>query len=370
MSLPLPRDELPEKIRRFGDPSAPTAAKAMAAKGLLPVRGDDLVTLLVQLGADPDPLVASTAAETLRGVPEGVLEAACRAPLHPSILDGLAEHVQDRPALLGELAQNRGTPDETLIRIARTADELTCERIATDQQRLLAVPAIIEALYKNRNTRMSTVDRLVELAARNGVELVGVHTFQAHVEAIRGELIVDEPQDEPLPVDLDFQSALSHDGDDEPIETDAVDGTENVKDSHKPLAQLLAEMSVPNKLRMCLIGSAAARAILVRDTNRSVAMAAITSPAMSEAEAARIAMSRQVGEDVLRQIAKRREWLGNYEVKRALMFNPKTPVGISMRFLSHLRLHDLRALARSKNVQASLRTAANRWLSQRDGKKA
>src|SRR5690606_3109188 len=180
----------------------------------------------------------------------------------------------------------------------------------------------------------------------------------------------DEPQDEPLPVDLDFQSALSHDGDDEPIETDAVDGTENVKDSHKPLAQLLAEMSVPNKLRMCLIGSAAARAILVRDTNRSVAMAAITSPAMSEAEAARIAMSRQVGEDVLRQIAKRREWLGNYEVKRALMFNPKTPVGISMRFLSHLRLHDLRALARSKNVQASLRTAANRWLSQRDGKKA
>lgn len=370
MSLPLPRDELPEKIRRFGDPSAPAAAKAMAAKGLLPVRGDDLVTLLVQLAADPDETVSRTAATTLAGLPEGVLEAACKAALHPAILDGLATHVGGRPALLGELAQNRAAPDETLVRIARTADELTCERIATDQQRLLGAPAIIEALYKNRSTRMSTVDRLVELAARNGVELAGVHTFQAHVEAIRGELIVDEPQDEPLPVDVEFQSALSHDDDGEPIETDAVDGTENIKESHKPLALLLAEMSVPNKIRMSLIGSAAARAILVRDSNKLVAMAAIGSPAVSDAEAARVATSKQVGEEILRHIGNRRDWLGNYEVKRALIFNPKTPAGISMRFLSHMRFNDLRALARSKNVPASLRTAAKQRLAQRDSKKS
>lgn len=368
MSLPLSRDELPEAIRRFGDPSAPVPAKMMAAKGLLPVRGEDLVSLLVQLAADPDATVSTTAKATLASLPESALEAACRAPLHPAFLDALATHVETRPELLGELVQNRAIPDETLIRLARTADERTTERIATDQERLLATPAIIEALYKNPNARMSTVDRLVELAARNGVELTGVHTFQAHVEAIRGELIVDEPQDEPLPVDLDFQSALSHDDDGEPIETDVIDGTEAIKESHKPLAQLIAEMSVPNKLRMCLLGSAAARAILVRDTNKTVALAAITSPLMTEAEAARIAMSRQVDEDILRQIANRREWLGNYEVKRALVFNPKTPAGVSMRFLSHLRLHDLRALARSKNVPASLRATAKQRLASRDGR--
>ena len=368
MSLPLSRDELPEGLRRFGDPSAPTAAKAMAAKGLIPVRGDELVTLLVQLGADPDAGVAESARVTLAGLPEGVLEAACKAPLHPAILDGLADHVQARAALLGELAQNRATPDATLIRIARSAVEQVCERIATDQQRLLATPEIIEALYKNKNTRMSTVDRLVELAARNGVELTGVHTFQAHVEAIQGELIVDEPQDEPLPVDLDFQSALSHDDDDEPIETDKVDGTEAIKESHKPLAQLLLEMSIPNKLRMCLIGSAAARAILVRDSNKAVALAAVSSPAMTEAEGARVALSKQVGTDVLRAIGTRREWLGNYEVKRALVFNPKTPAELSMRFLSHIRFNDLRALSRSKNVPASLRAVATQRLTQRDKK--
>lgn len=368
--LPLPKDELPERIRRFGDPAAPTAAKTMAAKGLVPVPGDELVALLVQLAADPEPAIATTAAATLAGLPETVLETACRAPLHPAILDGLVAHVASRQALLEELAANRALPDETLARIARTADERTCERIATDQQRLLAAPAIIEALYKNRSTRTSTVDRLVELAARNGVELTGVATFQAHVEAIQGELIADEPSDEPLPEDLDFTSALAHDDDEEPIETDSVDGTEEIKASHRPLAQLLNDMSTPKKIRLCLIGNAAARAILVRDANKTVAMAAITSPAMSESEAARIAFSKQVSEDILRYIGNRREWLGNYEVKRALCYNPKTPTGISLRFLSHLRFNDLRALARSKNVPASLRTAAGQRVAQKDAKKA
>lgn len=364
--LPLSRAELPEKIRRFGDPSAPAPAKMLAAKGLVPVKGDDLVTLLVQLAADPDPQVAGTARVTLAELPEAVLAGACRAALHPAILDGLLEHVGDRQLLLEELAANRATPDETVARIARTCDERTAERIATDQERLLGAPAIIEALYKNRNTRMSTVDRLVELAARNGVELHGVATFQAHVEAIQGQLIVDEPTEEPLPDDVEFASALAEDDDREPIDTDAVDGTEVVKDSHKPLAHKIASMTTPQKIRLCLIGNAAARAILVRDANKSVAMAAVSSPSMTDAEAARIAMSKQVSEDVLRYIGNRREWLGNYEVKRNLVFNPKTPSGISMRFLSHLRWNDLRALSRSKNVPVALRTAAAQRVAQKD----
>jgi hypothetical protein len=101
-----------------------------------------------------------------------------------------------------------------------------------------------------------------------------------------------------------------------------------------------------------------------------VAIAAISSPAVSEAEAARVAMSKQVSEDILRYIGNRRDWLGNYEVKRGLCFNPKTPTGISLRFLSHLRFNDLRSLARSKNVPAPLRTAAGQRVSQKDAKKA
>ncbi|MDH4282921.1 MAG: hypothetical protein OEV36_09745, partial [Myxococcales bacterium] len=47
--LPLPLDAVPEGLRRFADPNGPAAARMMAAKGLVPVKGRDLVMLLVQL---------------------------------------------------------------------------------------------------------------------------------------------------------------------------------------------------------------------------------------------------------------------------------------------------------------------------------
>lgn len=368
MSLPLPKEELPETIRRFGDPAAPTPARTMAAKGLVPVKGADLVTLLVQLAHDPEESVRTAAHGTLSGLPDEVLRPAVSAALPPAILDGLLPYVRGHQPLLEELAANRATPDATVARIAKQCDVDTAERIATDQARLLGYPEIIEALYKNRSTRMSTVDRLVELAARNGVELHGVATFAAHVEAIRGQLIIEETPEEELPSDRIFAEALEHDSDEDAIDTDKVDGSEEIRERHRPLAFRIGEMSISEKVRLALIGDAAARAILVRDANKIVSMSAVTSPAMKDAEAARIAASKQVSDDILRYLGNRRDWLGNYELKKNLVFNPKTPMGVSMKFISHLRFNDLKGLARSKNVPASLRTAARQRVIKRDDK--
>ncbi|MBK7153229.1 MAG: hypothetical protein IPH72_15895 [Sandaracinaceae bacterium] len=52
--LPLLLAELPESPHRFADPRAPGPARLMAAKGLVPTGGGDLVTPMVQLAADPD----------------------------------------------------------------------------------------------------------------------------------------------------------------------------------------------------------------------------------------------------------------------------------------------------------------------------
>ena len=137
LRLPLSSEELPESLRRFGDPNGPTPARAMAARGLVPVKGSDLVTLLVQLAADPDATIAKSARETLTGVPDGVLLSACDAPLHPAILDGLVRHVPGRDDALGKLVQNPALADETLIHIAKGASESVTEIIAVNQQRLL-----------------------------------------------------------------------------------------------------------------------------------------------------------------------------------------------------------------------------------------
>jgi hypothetical protein len=356
-ALPLSRDELPESLRRFGDPQAPAAARGMAARGLVPLKGADLVMLLLQLAADPTAEISGSARETLVGMPGEVLDAACDAPMPPAFLDALADRVAGSVDRLERIVANASTPDPTVVRIARGCPDRVCERIALNEQRVLGAPEIIEALYKNRHTRMSTVDRLVELAARHGVELKGVHTYQAHVEAIQGQLL-PEPGDEPLPGDHIFEEALAADVEGDPIERDAVDGEEKVKEKSMPLSLQISMMSLTEKLRLTLVGNAGARALLVRDRNRLVSMAAISSPMVTEAEAAGIACSRQVGEDILRFIGNRREWLGNYELKKALVFNPKTPMGISMKFLGHLQTADLRSLAKSRGVPASLKTAA------------
>lgn len=356
--LPLPVDALPDGIKRFGNPDAPTPARTMAAKGMVPVRGADLVTLLVQLSADADSNVAKAAGETLEGLPQPVLYAACEAQLHPAVLDALARKLGRDAEVLERVIPNRNTPDATVARVAARCDEHMAELIATNQERLLRSPGIIEALYKNRHTRMSTADRLVELAARNGVELKGIPAFQQHVEAIRGQLI-PEATDEPLPSDRTFAEALAEDDEDEEaVEQDKVDGTEEVKAKFQNLQFKIREMLPSEKIRLAMIGDAAARAILIRDTNRIVSHAAISSPRMSETEVSRIAHSKEVADDVLRYIGNKRDWIRNYEIKRALVFNPKCPTGVAMKYVTHMRDHDLRALTRSRNVAMPIKTAA------------
>jgi hypothetical protein len=108
--------------------------------------------------------------------------------------------------------------------------------------------------------------------------------------------------------------------------------------------------------------------LLVRSANRVVAMAALQSPKMQEGEAASVAASRQVGEDILRFVANKREWVRMYKVKSNLCFNPKTPVGASLKLVVHLRDAELRQISRSKNVPQALKTAVMQLMEKRSSK--
>ena len=357
--LPIPIDAMPEPLRRFADPNGPTQARMMAARGMLPVKGGDLVLLLVQLTADLDSEVSASAIETLQQLPENVLLPACEENLHPAALHEVGLRFSSNDEVLSRLVQNHAVADATVAKISTHCPERITEIIAVNQQRLLGAPEIIEALYKNRNTRMSTADRLVELAARHEVELTGIPMFDELKKAIQGQLI-PETSEEPIPSDDAFSKALSEDADQDAMERDKADGTEETKEEFVPLQSKIRNMNIGEKIRMALLGNAAARSILVRDPNRVVAMAAIASPAMGESEAKNAAQSREVSEDVLRFIGKKREWLRSYEIKRHLCNNPKTPLALSMTFLAHLRRNDLRALSRSRGIPGPLKQAAKR----------
>ncbi len=362
--LPLPLEALPKAVRRPADPRSPRPMRLMAAKGLGPFRGGALLTLLCQLAADEDREVADTARASLEQLPEEVVLGGLEeAELPAAVLDALAHHLMSRSNVLDRVVAHPAVADATVVRIARGAPESVCERIATNQERILRVPAIAEALYHNKHARMSTVDRLVELCARHGVRLA-IPAFEQHVQALQGQLI-PEATEEPLPSDRSFEEALQQDADADAVARDEEDGSEEVLERFLPLHHRIRQMSISEKIRLATIGDAAARSILVRDSNRLVAHAAATSPRMSETEAVNIAHSKEVNDEVLRILAGRREWTRNYELKKALVLNPKTPVGIALRFLTHLRENDLKQLARSRNVPTPIRTAAVQRMQQR-----
>ncbi len=124
----------------------------------------------------------------------------------------------------------------------------------------------------------------------------------------------------------------------------------------------LQEMTAAKKVEFALKCNKEARTILIRDTNRLVQMSVIKSPKITESEVVMITNNRSVHEDVLRYISTQREWMKNYEVRVGLVFNPKTPLFISMKQVPTLKERDLSKLGRSKSVAKVLSVSAVRRL--------
>jgi hypothetical protein len=121
-------------------------------------------------------------------------------------------------------------------------------------------------------------------------------------------------------------------------------------------------MTIAQKIRLAMLGSAAERMLLLRDPNRLVAASAIRSPLIQEPEVLRISASRVVSEEVLRAISLNKDWVRNYLIKLNLVNNPRTPFAMSARLVPHLRESDLKMIAKSKNVTGSISQAAKQQL--------
>ena len=122
----------------------------------------------------------------------------------------------------------------------------------------------------------------------------------------------------------------------------------------------LASMGVPEKVKAAMKGSREMRAVLIRDPNKMVSRAVLSSPKLSDAEVEAFARMGSVGEDVLRTIAQSRGWTKNYGVVSALVKNAKTPVTLSMMLLNRLNTKDIKALVTNRNSPEALRLSAKK----------
>jgi hypothetical protein len=129
-------------------------------------------------------------------------------------------------------------------------------------------------------------------------------------------------------------------------------------------AQITA-MSVGQRLKLALKGNRDARTILIRDSNRLVQRFVLQNPRITEEEVIALCKNRSAERELIETIAKRKEWIANYQIKLALVTNPKTPLPVALRYVPTLLPRDLRALAKSKNVPHAISTIARRLVIER-----
>jgi hypothetical protein len=371
MTIAIDLEKLPPPARKALSPDAPGALRNMAAKGVLPgLKPGDIVTVVAALSASDDVAIAELAGTTLGNLAPPILNGALQADLEAPVIELLAGLYSSNHDVVEKLLRLPRIGGGALELLADAADERAGELIATNEQLMLEYPRTIEKLYMNKRVRLSTADRLLELAVRNGLEL-DIPAFKQAATAIKNELIA-EPSEEPTYDDVLFKEvedlAERTELEDDTHELDE-EGKEVVKPPVIPLYQKVANMTISGRIRAAQIGDKATRMLLIRDPNRLVATAAAKSPKMKESEAIIIAQSRAVSEDVLREIALNREFTRNYQVKLNLISNPRTPFTFASRMIPHLRDTDLKSLAKSKNVPSAISQAVSQQIARKSGKR-
>jgi hypothetical protein len=135
-------------------------------------------------------------------------------------------------------------------------------------------------------------------------------------------------------------------------------------------ARTLSTLSVPARIKMAMLGTREQRAVLVRDPNRVVSSAVLSSPKLSETEVENFARMTNVAADVLRIIGSNRAWVRNYTVVAALVRNPRTPPALSLGFVPRLQERDLKTLSTDRNVPEALRIAARKALQTKESRRS
>jgi hypothetical protein len=347
----------------------PGPGRMMASRGMMPLPPSDQVSVLYQLAIDADQGLATAARTTAMGLPDKLLASALAdATVDPRVLDLFAQLVGDKAIVFDALVGNNTVSDPTIAYLAENGGPNEVDRISNNEQRLLRHPEIIAAMYQNKHARMSTVDRVVELAVRNHVRVPDLAAWDEIARALQGAPASTAESD------AAFAAAANAEiRDDALVKGDAEqvlpEDERDLLDEDKEKELQIREMSVPHKIRLATLGNGVARGLLIRDPLKMVALATIKSPRVTEFEAARYASNQSLAEDVIRYIASKREWTKLYGIKYSLCRNPKTPVTEAMRLLPFLREKDLQLLAKSRGVPSAVTAQARKLIHQRGGKK-
>ncbi|MDJ0785849.1 MAG: hypothetical protein QNK05_03520 [Myxococcota bacterium] len=350
-----------QQAERYVRRDAPVESRRIAAGGALPLPPVELATVLFALTHDPDASVKERAQKSLEELPDNVCNTVLSSEESQApVLSYLAHAYKDDADRSERLSLNPSCDDRTICFLASLPHRRVVDIVASNQQRLLRCPEIVDALGDNPLTGRATIDRILSF--------LGLERPAAEV--------VEDSEDDALPPPTEITDEDALDALKQLLGDDASEFAPELLADHEgeldeeeegSLLSMVSKMSVMQRVKLARMGNKEARSLLVRDRNKIVASAAIRSPKMTDNEVEAIAKARNVSDEVLRVVANNRDWTRNYQVKLGLATNPKCPVPTALKFLNYLQERDLRNIMKSKDVATPVSTHARRLL-QKKGK--
>lgn len=317
-----------EQVRSGGN----VELRRLAASGLLPLPPEELVPLQIELARSADSEIAALADGALAALDPRLLARLVDQTAAFEVLAFCADRLR-HPVVLEAILRRRDVPRRLLVEMARWLPADLQEILILRQDAIVEEPAILDALEDNPQIAIYTHRRILEYrqhllpraAAAQVIPEISDEAFVAAIEAVKAEPAVGE---------FDDLTGLSE--------------------------GQIRLLPVPARMRLTRGASKPLRNILIRDPVSQIALAVMTNNGIPDTEAEQIARNRAVCEEVLAEIATRREWIAKYPIIKALVQNPRTPVVYSMRLVSRLSVRDLRDMGRDRNVPDVVRSTALR----------
>jgi len=330
-----------------------------AARGMLPLDQDSLVTIVTHLSSHEDDEVREAARESLREFPAKVIISYARsATARPDDLDRLSVVLEEQAPVLETILRNRATSDVTVARLAAIVSGSLQEVIVINQERILRTPAILESLLANPELSVDVRRRALEVRE----EFFEKRPYRSELPPGDFDLVELGSLEEEAVLDALLAEA-ENSPEDGALETPPL--TDTTDEKKLSLWTLVVKMTVSQKVQLGFKGGTTERSILIRERNRLVCSAVVRNPRVTESEIEQFAGMRNLDDEVLRLIGNNRQWMTKYPIMSSLIRNPKAPIGIVLPLINRLNLRDLKGLGTDKGVSEAVRSSARRLFMQR-----
>jgi len=401
---------MPRMLDMIRNSQVPSNLMQSAARGALSVPPEETIEILVYLALHHK-LFSERARLTLAGWDENASVAAAADPKTSAEVLGYFTSPENlRTALVPALAENPAVSEETLDALAVSGSRSNLEMLLKSS-RVMSSPRLLQALQTNPNLRSNEAEEIAKKVAASATTSIGEAAstetdpadelvegaVKKFLEENAAELAAEKDKlFQPLEGALEEAGIVSADAaaqvaektkaaaekaDAEKVVAEKADAAAKVEaETKKRLAvgggdrrdstlQKIAKLGITGRIALAMRGTKEERGILIRDSTKLVAMAVLDSPKVSDAEVEKFALQKNVLEAVLRGIPMRRKYAKNYGIMRNLVFNPRTPLDLSLGLMKILLVHDLKNLSGNKEVSDTVRKLALRMFKQKVEKK-